>query len=219
MINLDPEWVSPARTALLIVDAQVDFARPEGAMGRAGADLSDMPAALAAIADLAGAARRTGVLVVFAHLATRPESDSTVWAERIDRRGGRAAEILALCREGTAGAAFAGPAPRPGELVIAKRGYSAFFGTGLDKSLKERGVDTLVLAGLTTECCIDSTAREAFHLDYHVFIAADACAGYDRAAHTAALAALDRHCAILIGSAAAVQAWSRASKTETADGL
>ena len=65
-------WLDPARTALVIIDAQVDFASPTGAMALAGADLSAVPAALAAAGRLADAARSVGVLLVFTKLETRP---------------------------------------------------------------------------------------------------------------------------------------------------
>ena len=95
-----------------------------------------------------------------------------------------------LCVEGTHGADFIGPQPRAGEAVFSKTRFSAFAGTGLADQLHAQGVDTLVLAGLTTECCIQSSAWDAFERDFHVFIAEDACAAYDEALHRHALKAL-----------------------------
>jgi len=92
--------------------------------------------------------------------------------------------------------------------VIDKLRYSGFYGTPLDTALKARGVDTLVLCGLTTECCVDCTARDAFHLDYHVFIAADACAAYESNLHEGALASLELNCAILTSTDEIVAAWN-----------
>ena len=60
--------------------------------------------------------------------------------------------------------------------------------------------DTLVIAGLTTECCVDSTARDAFERDYHVFIASDAVAAYEADLHDGALKALELNCAMLATS-------------------
>jgi ureidoacrylate peracid hydrolase len=92
--------------------------------------------------------------------------------------------------EGTHGADFIGPLPLPNETVISKHRYSAFARTGLADRLHSMGVDTLVLAGLTTECCVASSAWDGFELDFHVFIAADACAAYERELHDQALKAL-----------------------------
>ncbi|HEX3407038.1 MAG TPA: isochorismatase family cysteine hydrolase [Caulobacteraceae bacterium] len=201
-------WIAPGRTALVIVDMQTDFALPDGAMGRAGADLSATPAALAAAQRLADAARAAGVPVVFVGLMTAPEDDSTAWAERMRRLGADPDAALALCRAGTLGATFVGPIPLVGEPVVAKLRYSGFFRTDLDAQLQRLGVDTLVIAGLTTECCVDCTARDAFHLDYHVFVAGDACAAYEADVHAAALKALALHCAIVVAADAVVAAWA-----------
>ena len=202
------DWIAPERTALLIVDMQTDFASPEGAVGRWGLDLSTVPAALAAAERLAEAARGARVPVVFAGLFTTPETDSSAWNERMRRRGGDPSVDAALCRADEAGSAFVGPRPRSGELVIRKTRYSAFWDTDLDARLKALGVDTLVIAGLTTECCVDGTARDAFNLDYHVFVAADACAAYEPELHAGALKMLDLNTAILTDSASVAAAWS-----------
>jgi nicotinamidase-related amidase len=201
-------WIAPARTALVIVDMQADFASPDGAMGRAGVDLGAVPAALAAAQRLADAARTAGAPVVFVALATSREDDSAAWAERFRRRGDDPGASLALCRVGTPGAAFVGPVPLAGEPVVLKLRYSGFFRTELDAQLQRLGVDTLVIAGLTTDCCVDCTARDAFHLDYHVFVARDACAAYDADLHAATLKSLAQNCAILVASDDVRGAWS-----------
>jgi nicotinamidase-related amidase len=201
------DWIAPARTALLIVDMQVDFAAPEGAMGQAGADLSAIPAALAAAQRLAQAARAAGTPVIFVGLQTSAETDSPAWSERLRRLGQDTA--TGLCRQGQPGADFVGALPEPGEQVFGKPRYSAFFGTGLDSVLKAMDVDTLVIAGVTTECCVDCTARDAFHLDYHVFIPADACAAYEPDLHTGALKALALNCAIVTDTDEVLKAWRR----------
>jgi nicotinamidase-related amidase len=200
-------WLTPRRTALVIVDMQVDFASPNGALSGV-VDLSAVPAALAAAERLAAAARSRGAPVVFVGLQTSPEADSGVWLERTRRRGSDAEAEHALCRDGAPGAAFVGPTPHPGEVVVRKRRYSGFFGTDLDAQLKRLGVDTLVICGLTTECCADCTVRDAHHLDYHVFIARDACATYDAALHDAALRSLELHCALLTSADAVTAAWA-----------
>lgn len=201
------DWIAPGRTALLVIDMQVDFASPDGAAGRWGLDLSAAPGALAAAERLVQAAREVGVPVIFAGLFTTPETDSAAWSERMRRRGGDPEVDAALCRDGTAGSAFVGPGPLAGETVIRKTRYSAFWDTDLDARLKAMGVDTLVMGGLTTECCVDGTARDAFNLDYQVFVAADACAAYAPDLHAAALKMLDLNTAILTDADSVAAAW------------
>jgi nicotinamidase-related amidase len=203
-------WIAPRRTALVVVDMQTDFASPEGAMGRAGANLAAVPTALVAARRLADAARAAGAPVVFVGLMTAPQDDSSAWAERLRRLGGDPAAGLALCRADTPGATFVGPVPQVGEPVVPKLRYSGFFRTDLDAQLQRLGVDTLVIAGLTTDCCVDCTVRDAFHLDYQVFVAADACAAYDVDLHTATLQGLAQNCAILVTADAVIAAWTGA---------
>ena len=199
------DWIAPARTALLLVDMQVDFAEPDGAMGKAGMDLSMVGPALRNAVLLADAARAAGVPCLFARLITRESDETDLLLEWKRRRGTE--HDAPLCREGARGAAFVGPLPREGEVVFSKNRYDAFCGTGLDAHLRGIKRDTLVIAGLTTECCVDSTVRDAFERDYHVFIAADAVAAYEKGLHDGALKALELNCAILTSSADIRDVW------------
>ncbi|WP_082585012.1 cysteine hydrolase [Caulobacter sp. Root655] len=203
-------WIAPGRTAVLIIDMQVDFASPDGVLG-AFIDMSVVAPALAAAQALADSARAAGVPVVFVGLSTTPETDSPAWNERMRRRGGDPDVDAALCRAGAVGSDFYGPKPLPGERVVSKTRYSGFVGTDLDVKLTEMDVDTLVVAGLTTECCVDSTVRDAFDLDYHVFVAADACAAYEADIHAASLKVMELNSAILTDTAAVARAWKGAA--------
>lgn len=198
-------WIAPQRTALLLVDMQVDFAAPDGALGRDGADLTMARAAIANAVRLADAARAAGVPCLFARLITRDSDETAMLQEWKTRRGHE--QDAPLCREGTRGAEFVGPQPLADEAVFSKNRYDAFSGTGLDAHLRGIKRDTLVIAGLTTECCVDSTARTAFERDYHVFIASDAVAAYEKDLHDGALKALELNCAILSASADIRAAW------------
>ena len=199
------DWIAPARTALLLVDMQVDFASPDGALGRDGADMTEPQAAIRNAAMLADAARAAKVPCLFARLITAPGDETDMLREWKVRRGHDKDPVL--CREGTDGAEFVGPRPLANEAVFTKRRYDAFAGTNLDAHLRGLKRDTLVIAGLTTECCVDSTARDAFERDYHVFIALDAVAAYEKDLHQAALKALELNCAILAPSADIAIAW------------
>lgn len=203
------DWIAPARTALLIVDMQVDFAAPGGVIGRFGVDLSSVGRALETAGWLTDLAREVGAPVVFVGLETTPETDAPVMLERMRRRGGDPEIERAICRKGTPGAGFYGPLPAPGELVVHKPRYSAFVGTDLDERLRARGVDTLLVCGLTTECCVDSTVRDAFHRDYNVFVVQDACAAYEPDLHEGALKSLGLSFALILGATEVDATWSR----------
>ena len=205
------DWIAPDRTALLLIDMQVDFAAPDGALGLAGVDMSVVAPALAQSERLAQAARAAGAAVVFIGLQTDPASDSPAWRTRMLRRGGDPDDESALCRAGDRGAEFYGPAPLASEVVVLKTRYSGFFGTELDAKLKALGIDTLVVCGITTECCVDCTVRDAFHLDYQVFLASDACAAYEPDLHQGALKSLELNCAILVDTDAVTAAWGESA--------
>lgn len=74
-----------------------------------------------------------------------------------------------------------------GDIIIDKNRYSAFFGTSLDKHLRDSGVEDLVITGVLTNCCCETTAREAFMRDYRVFFVADATAAPTEELHMASL--------------------------------
>jgi nicotinamidase-related amidase len=203
----DPSWVAPHRTALVLIDMQVDFASSDGALGRQGHDMRAPQAAVAKATELAAAARAAAVPLVFVRLITRPGEDSEIQLEYRKRRG--AAGDAPLCEEGTRGADFVGPRPGQGDYVVSKSRYSGFTGTRLEESLRAMGRDTLVLAGLTTECCIDATARDAFERDFHVFLAEDAMAAYGLDLHRGALKALELNCALAFPTQKLIQAWEK----------
>jgi nicotinamidase-related amidase len=201
---LQPAWVAPPRTALLVIDIQVDFAAPNGAMARQGADMTAIAPAVAQAGVLAAAARAAHVTLVFSRVVTAPHLETAVEREAKARRG---VSGPGICVEGSPGAAFTGPLPEDGDLVITKHRYSLFAGNRLGEDLKARGIDTLVLCGLTTECCVASTAWDAFERDFHVVVAADAVAAYQPALHQTTLAALALNGAMLAQAEALRVAW------------
>jgi ureidoacrylate peracid hydrolase len=184
---MKPDWITPARTALLVIDCQVDFGAADGEMAKRGSDMTAPQAALKKAEELVAAARAAGVTLVFVRLLTNPGGESPIIREARARQGEDGPD---LCVEGTHGADFIAPLPQPGEMVISKTRYSAFARTGLADQLRAKGVDTLVLAGLTTECCVASSAWDGFEHDFHIFIAADACAAYEDGLHRHTLEAL-----------------------------
>ncbi len=205
-LSLQP-MIAPSRTALLVIDAQVDFIGPDGALGQAGVDLSPVAPVLPRIEALIAAARGAGVAVVFVRVVTRPETDSEALKLLMQRKG-YPPEAAAICRAGTTGVDYYGVAPQAGDLEIQKTLFSSFSGTTLDSALRERGIDTLVVAGFTTDCCIDCTVRDAFHLNFSVFVVQDGCAAYNEDLHYGALNGLVKNCALLAETQSVIACWS-----------
>ncbi len=80
-------------------------------------------------------------------------------------------------------------APRAGELIVQKQTFGAFNSVDLEPILRERGIDALVMTGITTNCCVETTARDAADRGFAVAIVAEATADYEEAAHDASLRA------------------------------
>ncbi|GBQ69386.1 isochorismatase hydrolase [Ameyamaea chiangmaiensis NBRC 103196] len=199
--------IGPARTALLVIDAQRDFTAPDGAMARTGASIAAAQVALRRIRTLIETARAAGTPVLFTRVVTSAETDTRALLTFLRRRG-LPPDAAALCRDGTPGCAFDSIVPAPGESVIDKRLYSAFFGTSLAERLRAGAIDTLVLCGVTTGCCVDCTARDGFHHDFNIVLVGDACADYAPDRHEAALALLAEHCATVLDTATVCAAWA-----------
>lgn len=98
------------------------------------------------------------------------------------------------------------PVQRHADLVVTKDQYSAFHGTKLDWWLRARHIDSLVIAGVMTHICVDSTARDAFHRGFDVIIAGDACASKARPLHDASLLTLSHALARVLPSARLIDA-------------
>jgi nicotinamidase-related amidase len=206
------EMIDPARSALVVIDVQEDFASPGGAMARMGADLSGVEAAIDNVERLVAAGRQAGVRIAFARVVTSRQTDSAA-LKNLNARKGLAPSALDLCREGERGSDFYRVSPAPGEIEVCKRLFSAFHATDLDARLRERRVDTLVLVGLTTNCCIDATGRDAFHRDYNVFVVSDATAAYSADTQRQALDALAQNCALIVDTAAVASAWNAPARS------
>lgn len=201
-----PEMIPPSSTAMVIIDVQEDFVSPDGAAGQWGIDLGGLEPPLRRIEHLIALARARGVTLVYVRVVTRPETDSGA-LKLLHQRKGHPPQALAICRAGTKGADYYRIRPQAGDIEIEKPLYSSFVGTDLDAQLRARGIETLVIVGFTTDCCVDCTARDAFHLNYNVFIVADACAAYEESLHDGALDALSKNCALLTDSDAVRKAW------------
>lgn len=183
------------RAALLLIDVQVDFVAPDGFCARHGADVSPALTAIVQMRQAAAAARQAGLTVVFVRLETSPQTDAPAMLRHMDRRGTPGG--AALCRKGESGSDYWDIAPEPGDFEIVKSRYDAFLDTTLDALLRQRGIETVVLGGVSTDCCVESTARAAFMRNYDVVVLSDACAAGTHADHAAALAALGRYAATI----------------------
>jgi ureidoacrylate peracid hydrolase len=197
--------VAPAHAALLVIDVQNDFVADGGFFDQIGADVKTIQSVIPQLAKLVDHAREAGMFVVFIQAIYDPQYLSAPMRER-DLRVGRR---MPRCLTGSWGADFHVIAPRPNEPVVIKHRYSAFTNSQLDRLLKGRGIRSLLLAGVSTDTCVESTGREAYFIDYYVTLVADCCAGATRRDHRVALERFERDYGVVVNSTDVIEAWER----------
>lgn len=199
---------SPAVAALVIVDMVNDFVHPEGLTAtRSGRSVEAGRAAIEPIGRLAVAARDAGIPVVHVQHSTLPDgaSHSGPW---VDARGRATYSSLDICLDGTWGQQVVDElAPEAGDIVVRKHRYSGFARTGLDRILRDRDRETIVVCGVSTNVCVESTARHGFDLDYYVVIPEDACASWNSELHQAALATARHRYAVVCSTSEVISVW------------
>ena len=143
----------PATTAVLVVDMLKDFFDEGGAMVLEGGKVLYEPHQ-----KLLAAARAAGLPVLWLN-QTLPPDDSLFETRTVH------------CIAGSWGAQVVDELPvEAGDIVIPKRRYSGFFQTALDLTLRERGIDTVIVTGVVTNICVRSTVHDAFFLRYKVVV-------------------------------------------------
>jgi biuret amidohydrolase len=185
--------VDTDNAALLIIDMQRDFLEAGGFGEALGNDVSRLQAAVEPCRAMLGAARDLGILVIHTREGHRPDlSDAPpLKVERGDpkNRIGAFGPMGRILIRGEPGHDIIPELyPLAGEPVIDKPGKGAFYQTDLDLMLRNRAVDTLFVAGVTTEVCVNTTVREANDRGFRCIVLSDCCASYFPEFHEAGLA-------------------------------
>lgn len=185
------------KTALLCVDFQHDFCSPDGFFDRAGHDIGDCATAAARAAETARFAREAGLTVILTR-TVRPDTPRRRLAPSrhpLDRAGAAPATLGNSRYDADAWGTQILPAvAEHGDLLIEKPRQSPFHRTALDDELKARGIEFVAIAGVTTNCCVDCTIRDAAVRDYDVLVLSDCVAafGAERHLHDATLENAER---------------------------
>jgi nicotinamidase-related amidase len=178
-----PISIDLGKAALLIIDMQRDFLEPGGFGEALGNDVTRLQAAVAPCRAVLAAARHAGLLVIHTREGHRPDlSDApTLKVERGDPalRIGAPGPMGRILIRGEPGHDIIPELyPTAGEPVIDKPGKGAFYQTDLEFMLRNRGIDTLFVCGVTTEVCVNTTVREANDRGFRCIVLADCCASY-----------------------------------------
>ena len=179
----EPLRVSVAETAIVVIDMQNAYASKGGYVDQAGFDISGAAGTIGQIAKVLETGRAAGVQIVYLQngwdadyveaggpgspnwhksnalktMRARPELQGTLLA-----KGGWDFELVDAL------------APQPGDIVLHKTRYSAFFNSQLDSTLRSRGIRNIVFVGIATNVCVESTLRDGFHLEYFGVMLEDA---------------------------------------------
>jgi nicotinamidase-related amidase len=172
-----------AATALVIIDMQRDFLEPGGFGETLGNDVSLLARAVAPCAEVLAAARAAEILVVHTREGHLPDLSDAPPA-KIERgspskRIGDPGPMGRILIRGEAGHdIIAALYPLDDEIVIDKPGKGAFYATELDDILQDYRIANLLVCGVTTEVCVNTTVREANDRGYRCVVLADCCASY-----------------------------------------
>jgi nicotinamidase-related amidase len=170
--------LEPARTALVVIDLQ------RGIVAMPTAPRSSAEVVTRAV-QLAAALRAAGGIVVLVHVTPSPDGKDGLRpvTDAPAQAGSRSlppdwAEFVPELE------------PQAGDIIITKRQWGAFYGTELDLQLRRRGIDTIVLCGISTSIGVESTARDAFERGYIQVFVEDAMACRDAVEHAHTVATL-----------------------------
>ncbi|WHO38407.1 pyrimidine utilization protein B [Sphingobium sp. AP49] len=179
----EPIGIDPASSAIIVVDMQNAYASQGGYVDLAGFDIAGAAGVIGRIGRVLDTARAAGMPVILlqngwdADYVEAGGPGSPNWHKSNALKTMRARPDLAgqlLARGGWDYELVDALAPQPGDIRVHKTRYSAFFNSQLDSILRARGIRTLIFVGIASNVCVESTLRDAFHLEYFSVMLEDA---------------------------------------------
>lgn len=181
-----PGDVSRTSSGIVLVDVQKAFASSDGSIAESGTDVSPATETLPAVRELIDVARDVGIPLFFTRSVRRADERDAphrIYDVVPDVYRGE----QATCREGTTDVEYADRIdPRPEDYEVTKTRYNGFHDTPLELYLRNEGVETVLLAGVTSNVCVESTARGAHERGFNVVMVEDCCAAYSVDEHRSA---------------------------------
>ncbi len=170
--------------ALIVIDMQNGFCVANGFMDQIGLGYEASASVIEPIGRLVEASRAAGIPIVFTRYSLNEDySDGGLLMEVFPQIKGTGGMVRHTWDADVVDALE----PRPGEIVLDKTRYSAFYDTDLEERLRTLGVDTVIVCGVTTNICVESTVRDAFFRDIRTVVPSDGTAAVTPALHEGAL--------------------------------
>lgn len=205
--------VIPLHTALIVVDMQNDFCAKGGMFDKEGANLEMIHAMVPRLVDFIDGAREAKATIIFIQSIYNSEENrylSDVWLEQFVRIGRGGYIDYPVCERNSWNADFYdGIKPLPGEIIINKHRYSAFINTDLDLILRSKGIRTLIMTGVGTGICVESTARDGFMKDYYIVMLKDCTASPSEKAHINTHRTMARNFGESVDSGDVMRCWQK----------
>ena len=182
------ESLSGSTTAMIVVDMQNAYLDDEGSMNKSGMDITELKKTVLPVSSLITACRSADVPIIFTRYVLRADYKD---AGLRSVRGPRFKEINSLVMGTWDSELDPRMDQRLEDYVLDKTRYSSFYNTSLEVILRGLGVDTLIVCGVTTEICVESTIRDAYFRDFKIIVPKDAVAAMDIDRHKGTLATIE----------------------------
>lgn len=193
-------------TALLVIDLQRAFCDADGSMARQGRPIATLQRAAAAGNALAAEARKAGATVIWTRMVFAPDYADGGWLVEAIRPNLK--RVGALQRGSGDELLSHGVETGAGDEIIDKSRFSALVGTGLEQRLRTGNISRVVVCGVTTSMCVESTVRDLAQRDFETYLVADACSDFEEERHKASIAAMEFGFARIIDTASARRLFS-----------
>jgi ureidoacrylate peracid hydrolase len=192
-------------TALVVVDMQNGFCAPNGSCARVGLPVSLLQPAIEPCIRAVKAARAAGVPIIFTRYVYR--ADFSDGGFLVNEKLPALRTEQALISNTWDADLLPDLKPQPQDYILDKNRPSSFYATPLETWLNGLGVRELVVCGVTTNVCVETTVRDASQRDYRTFVLQDAVAEYDPERHAASLKAMGMLFAHLLTTSVLERAW------------
>jgi ureidoacrylate peracid hydrolase len=180
----EPTEFDPSTTALIVVDMQNGYCSPGGYFSHLGVDLAPTQQVIPAVAELVRTVRDAGIQVIWLQNGWDAEQKEAGGPGSVNQLKGNSLKLMrkqpelygTLLTKGTWDYELVKElTPDASDIIVPKPRYSGFAGTQLDSILRSRRIQTLLVCGVATNVCVESTIRDAFFLEYYPVLIRDAC--------------------------------------------